>query len=331
MPGPDIFDYDDYRRFLSDWFDWKGEDRRAQGKPSYSHRMFTAEAGVPSSAALLRVITGARDLTEGMARAFLIPLNLGPAEQDFFLLLVACEAARVELAREEARAVDLRGAPAPDKTARRRLDVQNRSASDAAERLRAVQDQLVASRRMHRATLMTQQHELLLSSWYSVTIREMTQCAGFRPDPEWIASKLVGEISPAVVAETIERLVEAGLLVREPDGRLVGASEAQVTADLVKNTMVWRYYNGMLGQLSDAVRRAQSDNSFHLRSRLGSLTIAVPSAELPRIRETFLAFRKQLFAFFEGLSGERDAVYQVWLHLFPLTEVMGEPDGAGER
>ena len=53
-----LFDYDDYRRFLEDYF----EEQKSL-KPVFSHRFFAAKAGFSSSSYCLNVIRGRFNLS----------------------------------------------------------------------------------------------------------------------------------------------------------------------------------------------------------------------------------------------------------------------------
>src|SRR5258706_6097205 len=78
-----VFEYLDYRRFLSDFC-----ERKKAASRSFSYRALLKKAGIPSSGYLSEVLTGKRDLSEARARKFAKALALSSKEEAFFLLLV---------------------------------------------------------------------------------------------------------------------------------------------------------------------------------------------------------------------------------------------------
>lgn len=80
---PNIFDYLDYRSFLSDMFDFK-----KQRNHHFSYRVFAAKAGFSSPNFLKLVITGQRNLTNESIGKIAKGFDLNKQERDFFENLV---------------------------------------------------------------------------------------------------------------------------------------------------------------------------------------------------------------------------------------------------
>src|SRR5690606_35113641 len=70
---------------------------------------------------------------------------------------------------------------------------------------------LSASGRSTFRTLHYAQLEIF-RKWYTIAIRELAQCKGFRNNPGWIADQFLPEIAPASVAESLADLLAGGLL-----------------------------------------------------------------------------------------------------------------------
>lgn len=332
MSRPDIFDYSDYKLFLADWFEHKKQEREAAGLPPYSHRMFAQDAGVPNVGILVSVISGKKHLTEALQSSFRRPLGLDDDEAAFLRLLAAREKAAHEhqkaLKRQEEALRDASASDA-DKRARRAAESMDGTVETARATVDDLERQITGSRRMRRAEQANQERARLLASWTTVAIAELVNCVDFRLDPDWISQKLYGRISPEDVATTLALMKELGALKTGPDGRPVYDGEVVLVGDSDKPNvhLIGAYYAGIQVESGRAMRRSFEDAEFASRSRLGGLTIAVSSSKLPEIRAGVMAIRKQLFAFFEGLGGEPDMVYQVWLQTFPLSEPT--TDGTG--
>lgn len=82
--GPNIFEYDDYRKFLVDLF----AHRKAQDE-RFSHRVFLRSAGYRSSSMLKHVTQGKRNLSKKSAARFADALQLDGDQSQFFKILVA--------------------------------------------------------------------------------------------------------------------------------------------------------------------------------------------------------------------------------------------------
>lgn len=78
-----LFSYDDYRKFLQDYF----EEQKSQST-AFSHRFFAAKAGFKTSSYCLNVIRGRFKLTQKSAEKISKALGLGALQRAYFLSLV---------------------------------------------------------------------------------------------------------------------------------------------------------------------------------------------------------------------------------------------------
>ncbi len=83
MVKPNIFEYDNYRKYLKDWFLWMKES-----SPNFSFRTFSMWAGFKSPNQLQLVFQGKRNITSQTLPLFMKTLKLKHREQKFFELLV---------------------------------------------------------------------------------------------------------------------------------------------------------------------------------------------------------------------------------------------------
>jgi uncharacterized protein (TIGR02147 family) len=80
---PNIFEYTDYRKFLTDF--QKEEHAR---NPHFSHRYFAQKAGFTSSGLLANILKGRRNLTDTLIGKFSRALKLNKREETYFESLV---------------------------------------------------------------------------------------------------------------------------------------------------------------------------------------------------------------------------------------------------
>jgi len=78
-----IFEFIDYRKFLSDWYTEKKETSQY-----FSYRYFAQKIGINSPSFLKSVIDAKRNLTHQMAERFCKALGLGAKEKQYFHALV---------------------------------------------------------------------------------------------------------------------------------------------------------------------------------------------------------------------------------------------------
>ncbi len=92
-----LFDYDDYRRFLKDYFDEQKKLRAV-----FSHRFFAAKAGFSSSSYCLNVIRGRFNLTEKSIAKMTKAMGLNNNQSRYFAALVEYNQAKRVEERENA-------------------------------------------------------------------------------------------------------------------------------------------------------------------------------------------------------------------------------------
>lgn len=80
---PQVFNYLDYRLYLSDTYSYYKETTTY-----FSYRYFSSKAGINSSSFLKLVIEGKRGLTDETCEKFIHALRLWGKEGDFFRILV---------------------------------------------------------------------------------------------------------------------------------------------------------------------------------------------------------------------------------------------------
>lgn len=88
---PRVYEYNDYRKFLGDYY---SETKRT--KCFFSYRYFSTRAGVKSPVFLKLVIEGKRNLTDAMVKKFSKALNFNDQESVYFKYLVLCNQAKTD-------------------------------------------------------------------------------------------------------------------------------------------------------------------------------------------------------------------------------------------
>ncbi len=331
---PDLFEYLDYRAYLSDWFKAENELRKQERRIPLTHRAFHELAGVSNVGTLIQILEHDRRLTPALLNSFLTPLEIEPGSLEARYLggLVELEAAELQvkksaerLGSERERGAKPRAAP----SARVREPKRHKSALVAAERAHqealeeraATLARLRALREQARAHPIAGRAEEILGSLLSCAVLELARAPDFRADPSWIASRLRLPATSVEIEDALQALRGAEVLTEQGVLAPVFRTDARVPAHAVQ-----RYYPSV----SEAAARAMAELfgperlAAQRRQRLGALTVAIPSARIADFDRLLLHLQEEVARFLSGLEGDRDVVYQIYLHLFPLSRGPGE-------
>lgn len=96
MKKPNLFKYDNYRKFLKDWFMWMKEV-----KPEFSYRLFSRIAGFQSPNQLLLVMQNQRNIALASISKYFTALKLKQSERKYFEYLVKFNQAEDMLSKKE--------------------------------------------------------------------------------------------------------------------------------------------------------------------------------------------------------------------------------------
>jgi uncharacterized protein (TIGR02147 family) len=251
---PVIFNYLNYREFLTAFYEFKKKTVRR-----YSYGVFSLRAGLKSPNYLKLVMSGARNITPNNILNFAKALGLNDLETVYWENLVAFNQAKNEQQRRH-YLVKLAHSPLPD--------------GAAALPIREIKDEWD-----------------YYSSWHNVAIREMVLFADFREDPVYIASALKNRISPPQAAQSLDLLKRMRFLVPGPNGRLVQAQRKvrYFSENDVRNIVIQRFHRSTAELAIDSLERdTVSDRDF------SGLTLGVSQADLPKLKAKVSEFRKTL-------------------------------------
>lgn len=218
-----IFEYDDYRAFLRDYY-----ESSKQTKRSFTHRSFAAKAGLSSPTHLRLVMSGARNLTYKTLPKFARGLGLSEQEAEYFENLVYFTQARSssEKSRYLSKIARTRtsGAPATEVTRR--------------------------------------QEKSLFYKWYYAPIYELVSVTDFSENAAWISKRLGRTITPVEARKALKDLEDAGLLRRNEAGRLRPATYKIRTDDEIESLLRREYYRKMGALALDRVDDPLDEREF---------------------------------------------------------------------
>lgn len=169
---------------------------------------------------------------------------------------------------------------------------------------------------LNKLNLMTPYHQIdlkkyhLIRDWYVLVIKVLAGCPDFSEDPAVISQKLRKKISPSQAAKALELLLEAGLLVRDPNTNKVrlAVEDTETTHDIPSEAIV-THHKGMIARSLDALEEQKVS-----QRQFNSLSLQFDSADLPRAKQRILEFVKQFNQEFS--SDISNQVYQLNIQFF---------------
>lgn len=273
--GPQRFpftEYLDFRRLLDDYIQYLKDNRHAK----FSYRAFSSKAGFKSSNYINLIIDNKRGLSMeasyGLARA----MGMNQRETDFFINLVAFNMAKTG-------------------------DEKN----FYFKKLRTYKE----FKKKYKLELT--QFEFF-SHWYTVIIKEMINLTGFKPDPEWIASKLLIPISADSARHALELLVKLGL-VKQDQQRWVVAHPHIETDHEVASAYLANFHREMILIAKECLKQPAKHRS------LAALSMTISEEEFNVIKNKAEQFIDEVQNYLASCQDiKTDRVCQLNLQFFHL-------------
>ena len=244
--------------------------------PAFSLRFFAEKAGLSSHAHLKLAIDGKRNITKNTVTKLIHGLGLENQRAAYFESLVFF----------------------------------NQATTDEDKKIYYAQ--LVKASPRSKLHKMDKAQLRIFKEWHHSVILEMVALKDFRPIPEQISKRIRGLITPAQAMESLNLLLELGLLVKTANGYRQ-SNPLITTDDEVQDTVVAMYHSQML-TLS---QRMLNDLPGSERD-VSALTFGIKRSDFVNLKKHLQLMRKELLDF-SAKAGEAEEVVQINLQLFPLT------------
>lgn len=200
-----IFNYMNYREYLTEWFSEKKKTNKA-----FSYASFADKAGFKDRGFLHNVIHGKRDLTKGSLVKVSRAIGHSQAEAEYFENLVYFNKAQDFKDRNYFF---------------EKLNTVKHVGKTAAQALRT----------------RTDQHEFY-SEWYHAAVRSVIDMYPFRDDFKWLARTIHPPISVRQAKKSVELLERLGFIERRADGVFKLADKSITTGDEIISLAVQNFH-----------------------------------------------------------------------------------------
>jgi uncharacterized protein (TIGR02147 family) len=212
-----IFRYNDYRKFLADYYEEK--KRTVQ---YFSYMNFSRKAGFTSKSFVFNVIKGRKNLSRASVVKLCRLLQLGKTEAAYFENLVYFNQAKNFSERDFYY---------------RQLNAIHHTTSEASSAKQLRKDQYE-----------------FYSNWYQVVVRSLIDLYPSVKDPRDLAAMLYPAITQKQAQKSIELLLRLGLIKRQADGSYKVSSKMLTTGKDIQSLAVQRFHLECMDLAANALR-----------------------------------------------------------------------------
>lgn len=246
---------------------------------TYSYQKFAEDLGFNGTTVMHQIVNGYRSLSIKAAKQIVECFELDALESRYFLTLIAfCNAKNVQSREENFQLLQaLKRQTLPDETDRDLLDY--------------------------------------FSQWYHPVIWELIGTSAFRPDVAWIAKKIIPNLRPSLVQESLDLLLKLDLIAFDLESKAYRQTKNRVTTGhQIKGLALVSYHASMIDHAKAALTSMSG-----ARRDVSAVTVSVNEDTARKLRDMIHSFQLQLLDEAER-SGSGDQVYQINIQLFPFTE-----------
>jgi uncharacterized protein (TIGR02147 family) len=279
---PHIFLYVDFRQYLKDFYTFKQDSDRGSLRP-YSYANFAAAADIKSPNYLRLIIEGKRNLSDDMVHKFSKALGHTRLERDEFTLLVHYG--------------------------------QSRNPEERIKHLKALSEFRIA-RQLQNGEISATPFETV-PDWLGWFIFAMADQKDVKYNVKDIGEKLLARVGEKEIQDSLNRLINAGLIEKDEDGNLKKSrtlmEHAQdVVPQLVRKIQGELIYLGMESLLRDEANERE----------FGAVTLALTKEEFESVKFEIRKLRKKISKDISSARNQSkgDRVYQLNFQLFPVTK-----------
>lgn len=270
---PSLFEYVDLQSYLRDYYQW-----RKTKQPGWSYSVWARSLSLRSQSTLIMLVNGQRNPGPNLTRKMVSHFQFNSQEASYFQSLVA-----------------LRKAAKGDFSKNLHL-MKNLEANHPDQNFRV----------LDRMTFEA------IGGWQYYAIRELVHLRDFKEDAQWIAKRLGGKITASEAREALDRLLQLGMLERDPHGRLRHTSRHIQTTKDIADLGIKTFHINCLEQAKQSIWEVEPE----LR-QISGCTFAIKKSHLKTAKNLIREFQMKMCELLE--NPKADDVYQLEVAFFPLT------------
>lgn len=149
--------------------------------------------------------------------------------------------------------------------------------------------------------------------WYYSAVWALLDGAPFSGDPKDLGAMLAPPIGVKEAKAALKLLLDLKLIEQKEDGSYHAVGLNLTTGKEWRSVAIMQYQREMIKLAEESLERFKKEER-----DISTLTVNIPEAAIPEIRELTGEFRESLKKLVNGYS-ENDRVYQLNIQMFPLT------------
>ena len=155
------------------------------------------------------------------------------------------------------------------------------------------------------------------SNWYMLAIRELVSNADFKEDYDYISKRLRNKVSKKEIIESINDLINLGLLKRNEAGKI---EQSENFINFTDTSMNYTVANALHTQFLEKAKESLREDAYENRSA-SCVVIATDSENFQKIREEIKAFREQILNKYGTSNAKVDCVLNLGIQLNHITSL----------
>jgi uncharacterized protein (TIGR02147 family) len=160
-------------------------------------------------------------------------------------------------------------------------------------------------------------HYEYYSRWYNPVIRELVCLVEWNDDHSVLASYLNPPLKEKDVKESVELLLRLGFITRNENGKYLQSSPVIASGNHVHAAGIRNLNKAFADMASEMVDRYTSEERY-----ISSMTVGISRDAFMQIRQEFEEFKDRVRRIVHD-DTRSDRVYNVNLHLYPLSKTSG--------
>ncbi len=170
-------------------------------------------------------------------------------------------------------------------------------------------------RGQHNAVELQKEQYDFVSHWYIPVIRELITCSGYNGDPQWIADRIIPQITLSQVKKGITLLQSLGLIIPDENGiKWKQTNRTISTPSEVLSVAAMNYHLDTIKLGRESLSRFKAD-----QRDVRAITLGIPKSKIGELKNRVETFWSDLLAF-ANESSEVEKVIQVNIQMFPMSK-----------
>lgn len=178
--------------------------------------------------------------------------------------------------------------------------------------------ELLKSKNYRKIFPLRESQYFYFSRWYYTVVRELVGLPGFKEDMQWIGRHTHPPISAAEAQDAVNNLLKLELLKRDENGKLVQASAVVSTPAEVHSAYVASWHKEYIKKGADSIDTVPRENR-----DISSVCLGFSKENIQVVKDLIANFRKEVVEL-AIRQPNRNALYQMNIQLFPLTDTTDE-------